>query len=199
LPNSTSEDTTIHQYFGKNQNIAWICKTAAPKVIPDIHLCTADITVDLLTTGGQRRLFTVWSEARDKSRRTVPDRSDIDILDLWECMGNLSMLAVEGDGENSRYLVHGTNIARDYGEDLTGKRITDIPSDTSNILLEIYRTVWREQRPYLTRMNANNVSFVDIIERFLLPLTHGGDEVARIIVGCYPLSFRKKPDQFLAE
>jgi len=31
----------------------------------------------------------------------------------------------------------------------------------------------------------------------MLPLTNEGNDVSRIIVGCYSLSFRQKSDQFL--
>jgi len=164
-----------------------------------VHLSTAEISHALLADERQRNLCCVWLAACERSGQSVPARADIDITELRECIGNLLMLQVEDGGRNFRYLVLGTQVARDYGQDLTGERITDIPNDSSETLLEFYRAVYRERRPYFSRMNANLISFVDTIERFMLPLTNGGDDVSRIIFGCYPLSFRRKPDQFLSE
>jgi len=164
-----------------------------------VHLFTAEISDALLADERQRNLYRVWLAACERSGQSVPARADINITELRECIGNLLMLQAEGGGRDFRHLVHGTQVARDYGQDLTGKRITDILNDSSEPLLEFYRAVYRERRPYFSRMNANLISFVDTIERFMLPLTNGVDDVSRIIVGCYPLSFRRKPDQFLSE
>ena len=153
----------------------------------------------LLADESQRNLYRVWLAACERSGQSVPAGADINITKLRECIGNLLMLQVEDGGRDFRYLVHGMQVARDYGQDLTGKRITDIPKVSSETLLEFYRAAYRERRPYFSRMNANLISFVDTIERFKLPLTNVGDDVSRIIVGCYPLSFRRKPDQFLSE
>jgi hypothetical protein len=133
-----------------------------------VHLFTAEISDALLADERQRNLYHVWLAACERSGKSVPVRPDIDITELRECIGNLLMLQVEGGGRDFRYLVHGTQAARDYGQDLTGKRITDILNDSSETLLEFYRAVYRERRLYFSRMNANLISFVDTIERFML-------------------------------
>ena len=133
-----------------------------------VHLFTAEISDALLADECQRYLYHVWLAAYERLGKSVPVRPDIDITELRECIGNLLMLQVEDGGRDFRYLVHGTQVARDYGQDLTGKRITDILKDSSETLLEFYRAVYRERRLYFSRMNANLISFVDTIERFML-------------------------------
>jgi hypothetical protein len=75
----------------------------------------------------QRNLYHVWLAACERSGKSVPARADIDITELRECNGNLLMLQVEDGGRDFRYLIHGMQVARDFGQDLMGKRITDIP------------------------------------------------------------------------
>ena len=133
-----------------------------------VHLVTAEIADARVADERQRNLYHVWLAACERSGKSVPVRPDIDITELRECIGNLLMLQVEDGGRYFRYLVHGTQVARDYGQDLTGKRITDILNDSSETLLEFYRAVYRERRLYFSRMNANLISFVDTIERFML-------------------------------
>ena len=133
-----------------------------------VHLFTAEIPDALLADECQRYLYHVWLAAHERLGKSVPVRPDIDITELRECIGNLLMLQVEDGGCDFRYLVHGTQVARDYGQDLTGKRITDILNDSSETLLAFYRAVYRERRLYFSRMNANLISFVDMIERFML-------------------------------
>ena len=41
-------------------------------------------------------------------------------------------------------------------------------AEISETLLEFYRAVYWERRFYFSRMNANLISFVDMIERFML-------------------------------
>ena len=91
-----------------------------------VHLFTAEISDALLADERQQNFYHVWLAACERSGKSVPVRPDIDITELRECIGNLLMLQVEDGGRDFRYLVHGTQVARDYGQDLTGKRITDI-------------------------------------------------------------------------
>ena len=113
-------------------------------------------------------ISTTFGWPRVKDQVSPCRRADIDITELRECIGNLLMLQVEDGGCDFRYLVHGTQVARDYGQDQMGKRITDILNDSSETLLAFYRAVYRERRLYFSRMNANLISFVDMIERFML-------------------------------
>ena len=91
-----------------------------------VYLFTAEISDALLADERQRNLYRVWLAACERSGQSVPARADINITELRECIGNLLMLQVEDGGRDFRHLVHGTQVARDYGQDLTGKRITDI-------------------------------------------------------------------------
>ena len=52
----------------------------------------------------------------ENGKKSVPAHANIDITELRECIGNLLMLQVEDDGQDFQYLVHGTQVACDYGK-----------------------------------------------------------------------------------
>ena len=81
-----------------------------------VYLITADISDALLEDPRQRDLYDIWRAARRKWRKLVSAHANIDITELRGCIGNLLMLQVEDDGQDLQYLVHGTQVACDYGK-----------------------------------------------------------------------------------
>ena len=163
----------------------------------EILVCTKDIADEFLDISSQRNLYEVWQAARGASGGAVPNRGDIDVLDLRDCMGHLLMLDVVDGGRDFLYRVHGTNVARAYGSDMTGKMISDLPSEMSLNLLDIYRDAVTEAMPCFARIKSPLISSVDVMDRLILPLRHGGENVAKLLVGCYPRRWREKPTGYI--
>lgn len=69
-------------------------------------------------------LLRFWEEKR--GARTMPRRSEIDVLELAPWLGNLILLEVLDYGENFLYRVYGTNLVRLIQYDRTGKSTDDL-------------------------------------------------------------------------
>jgi len=67
------------------------------------------------------RFLALWNEKR--GQRRMPARRDFSFEDLWPWLGQLNLIAAEGD--DGRYVVFSETSTRLYGREMTGKRISD--------------------------------------------------------------------------
>ena len=74
-----------------------------------------------------QRLLAYW---RSKCNGELfPARADIDPAEFRFVLGNVFLVALEGDPPVFRYRLFGTNLARRAGYDLTGRTLEDIPAE----------------------------------------------------------------------
>lgn len=97
-----------------------------------------------------RFLLDYWSRLRETLGH-LPERKDIDILELRQAIGNIMMLEPLDDGFDARYRVYGTGIADFAGNDWTGKTVSDLARKTGTPSALLYRAcylaVYRTCRP----------------------------------------------------
>lgn len=72
-----------------------------------------------------RRLYSYWSDKRGS--RSAPSRHDIDPVDFRYLWGNIMMLDVLRDPLRFRVRLHGTEMAKRAGYDMTGKMLDALP------------------------------------------------------------------------
>lgn len=114
----------------------------------------------------------------------IPDRADIDVLDLKPWLGWLNMLDVIDGGADFRYRVFGTHHVARLGVDVTGKLASEssvaIRANFSAFLGRIVAT----RQPVLTVVAQKNLTTEHIYEwrRLGVPLTRGGTAVDAIMV-----------------
>lgn len=82
------------------------------------------------------RFLALW-ESKRGSRR-MPNREDFSFEDLWPWLGQLNLIAVEGD--DGRFVVFSETSTRLYGREMTGKRISDfVPQVLADAALADHR------------------------------------------------------------
>ena len=126
-----------------------------------------------------------WQEKR--AGRRLPARSDFDTLEFAPWMGHLSVLdAIEG-GRDFFFRLHGTNIANLYGYEMTGKSVSDLPSEIRTTISKEYREAVDRCEPILIARNhvLPKKDYTQII-KLILPLSSDGEAVDQLLSCAYP-------------
>jgi hypothetical protein len=121
----------------------------------------------------------------------IPDRQDIDVLDLVPAIGNLMVLEAERDGFDAVYRVYGTGVADRAGRDWTGYRVSEMNRITRTPAALLYRTcyraVFRRPAPLYTEHASPQWVGANSWRRLILPLSDRGLPCARFLVGNLPV------------
>ena len=142
-------------------------------------------------------LLTHWQDLAAR-RGGLPDRHDIDVLDLVPAIGNLMVLEVERDGFDAIYRVYGTGVAQRAGRDWTGHRVSEMGritrTPTALLYRTCYRAVYRRPEPLFSEHVSAQWVSSNAWRRLILPLADGGTGCARFLVGNLPVGRRLLSD-----
>lgn len=123
--------------------------------------------------------------------RAMPRRADIDVLELRDCLGNLCLLDVVGEGPRRfRFRVDGSNLAALTGFELTGKFVDEVPDARyRDFLIALYERVVASRAPvFLANAEEWNGFGVEEIS-VTLPLSSDGTHVDGILDAVFPMRF----------
>lgn len=113
----------------------------------------------------------------------VADTMVVDPLSLVPALGSLILLDVIDQGRDFRYSLYGSRIAQVSGFDMTGKSLSDLPTETpiQSFFRAGYLGVVRHRLPLFTVHKAPDNVMIGNWHRLQLPLGKDG-EVRRILV-----------------
>jgi hypothetical protein len=129
-----------------------------------------------------RQLYDYW-QARCRGRR-MPSRADMDPLEMSFILGHLVLADVLFDPLRFRIRLHGSELVRRVGYELTGKMLDELPASDYRALVEQSFT-----RVVETRAPAHYLRDRVIDERLrryealLLPLSRDERSVEMLMVG----------------
>jgi hypothetical protein len=130
-------------------------------------------------------LHAYWNHRR--RGRAVPDRRDIDPVDIGpRLLPNVALVDVVDGGARFRNRLVGTAIVERWGVEITGRFLDETMRESSyrNFIHELYRDACRFRAPvYSSSLFRWDVGSHMVTRRLYLPLTHGGGDVAMILVG----------------
>jgi len=127
-----------------------------------------------------RRLYEYWRNK--KGTRRLPSRRDIDPLDFAYVLGRVMLLDVLGDPLRFWVRVHGTDMVRRAGYDLTGKLIDDLPiTDYRDYVRERCEGLVRTGEPLVVHHNRSIDSRVRTYEALWLPFSDDGQNVTMLL------------------
>jgi hypothetical protein len=121
---------------------------------------------------------------RKRARRPLPDRRDVDPLEMERrVLPNLLLIEVQ-QGERYRYRLVGTDVVRRVGRDPTGGYVHEVLTGAyRDHVLGINRAAVASRRPVasesLHRWDDNGHG---ITRRIALSLTQGGDAVEMLLI-----------------
>jgi hypothetical protein len=141
-----------------------------------------DIDHSAIVDPALQRLYGYWNERR--ATRAMPARADIDPLDLGFILGHLILVDVLCDPRRFLIRVHGTELARRVGYELTGKVLDELPqTDFRKLTRESFTTVVETGLP-LHRLRDRILDGRRVqYEALILPLSKGREKVEVLLVG----------------
>ncbi|MCW0233374.1 MAG: PAS domain-containing protein [Ferrovibrio sp.] len=147
-----------------------------------------------LTLETLRALYAYWAGKR--AGRALPDRADIDPIEMKPWLGNLMLVERKEDGDYL-YRLYGSTFVNQFKVDMTGKRVNELPAQQADLLRSEYDAVVHSGIPmsrrytatfdYTSRDKRSTWQVERSWERLALPLTAGGPEVKMLLVAAFPL------------
>jgi hypothetical protein len=149
------------------------------------ELLDTAITTDSLANPRLAFLFRYWQMRR--LGRTMPRRSDIDVLDLGTCLGHLILIDVGEELRSLTYRLFGTRISSHMGFDPTGFDLLQggLPEDDHIVLP--YRTAAKLRTPVYCINTMISPAWTLRWERLILPLSRDDVSVTQLLIAGYPL------------
>jgi hypothetical protein len=130
-------------------------------------------------------LLAYWNHHR--RGRTVPDRADIDPVDIGAgLLPHVALVDVIDGGARFRNRLVGTAIIERWGFETTGCFLDEIMSEGGyrEFIHELYRDACRHRAPvYSSSLFRWDIGTHMSTRRLYLPLTHGGNDIPVILVG----------------
>lgn len=147
-----------------------------------------------LTLETLRALYAYWAGKRNG--RALPDRADIDPIEMKSWLGNLMLVERKDDGDYL-YRLYGSTFVNQFKVDMTGKRVNQLPAQQAELLRSEYDAVVHSGIPmsrrytatfdYTSRDKRSTWQVERSWERLSLPLTAGSEEVRMLLVAAFPL------------
>jgi PAS domain S-box-containing protein len=128
-------------------------------------------------------LQAVWTRLRGD--RPLPQRGDFDLRTMLRWAPHLSIATAMPAGR-FQFRLFGTDLARVYGQDLTGRFLDELaPRDLWSVITLHYQEVVRTLQPLFAPISVANGRWYSEISRLLLPLAVDGDgATVSFIMGC---------------
>jgi hypothetical protein len=139
-----------------------------------------------LVIQGQRELFDYWLEAA--GARRMPARSDLDPLKVPRLLPSIGLIDVRNGLEAACFRLAGTRLHEIYGQEITGKRATEVFSgESEDYWRRIHDRVVETGEPLngVVRGPAKGRDHI-VLFWLRLPLSEDGGQVDRIL--CYDLA-----------
>lgn len=132
-----------------------------------------------------RKLYGLW-EGRRRGR-AVPARRDLDVLELREWLGWLTVIDMIDGGDDFIYRIFGTSQASQIGMDLTGRRASACPAVTPSFLANLRQAAAVKRPIFGTRViEISARGYAYRWQRLILPLSRHGDDVETFMILAAP-------------
>ena len=118
-------------------------------------------------------LQALWKELRGD--RPLPQREEFDLTTMIRWAPHLSVAAVMPDGR-IQFRLFGTELARVYGQDLTGRYLDELtPRDLWSVIIRHYEEVAKKLQPLFAPISIANGRWYSEVSRLLLPFASRTD------------------------
>lgn len=131
-------------------------------------------------------LYRLW-ESRRHGRR-VPARQDIDVLELRQWLGWLTVMDMVDDGADFVYRIFGTSQAAQIGRDLTGRHASSCPEVTQSFLDDLRRSSAAARPVFGVRaIEVSARGYAYRWQRLILPLTRQSEAIDTFMILAAPI------------
>ena len=128
-----------------------------------------------------RQLYSYW--IRQCGEMRMPRRRDLDPVKMSFALGNLILVDVARDPPVFRFRLYGTNVARYFGNDLTGRTTSVFEDGLRGAVEGPYRRTIDEKKPLYCEHLYDDGKRLIRTTKLVLPLSEDNDLVNMILVG----------------
>ena len=144
-----------------------------------------------------RIVHDVWLGAMERAT-DLPRDTVIKPDAFIKALGHVLLLEPENAGADFRYRIYGSRIAKHYGRDMTGKRVSDFQPKASEQLLSQYRHLLESRWGLYSEHDApREVSNLVRWCRLALPFAGEDGAITRILVANVPVDRGRPGSQAL--
>ncbi len=129
-------------------------------------------------------LYRHWQDKAGESG--LPGREMFNPFELKPWLGHLMLLQVLDGGQDFFYRLFGVAVAELVGFDITGSRLSDLPDEGRNLLMQEYRLAVQSRRHIFSAGVPLYGRNYIIIDRLTLPLAGADGGVGFLLVAIYP-------------
>ncbi len=130
-------------------------------------------------------LWEYWQNMR--GGREIARYEQIDPMDFNRAIGFVLLLEPNKDVTDFRYRVYGSSVAQHFGQEMTGKWLSDFGDTPGKLSLAQYPAVVKIRKPIYSEHDAANLEFhVTRWTRLILPMENRDGVIDRILVGAVP-------------
>ncbi|MCR9220276.1 MAG: PAS domain-containing protein [Alphaproteobacteria bacterium] len=138
-----------------------------------------------------------WRAARIEAGGDLPLTRSIDPLAFRQALGSVLLLEPVDGGRDYLYRLYGTQVARFFGRDMTGRRLWEFPSPAVTNSLVQYRMVTTNRVALYVEHDApDSVSVLVRWCRLILPFQDESGAIDRLLVGNVAVPRAKGGDAF---
>jgi hypothetical protein len=145
-------------------------------------------SADQFDAGALRFLTTYWHGLAGAG--DLPHLKQIDPFALRPALGYVMLLDLVDGGRDFRYRLYGTMIASIAGVDMTGKLLSEHPTDhyAVEFALASYRAAMQRREPLYTERHPVGAVHATRWQRVALPLVGDDGKVNRFLAGTAPIA-----------
>jgi hypothetical protein len=127
-----------------------------------------------------QRFYAYWDERR--RGRPFPARRDLDPADFAYILGYLTLIEVRHDPPGFRFRLHGSELVRHGGYDMTGKGIEDLPGEENKLaLLARLNSLLETRRPQFVQVRREVDGRMIRHDALWLPLSDDGCTINMLV------------------
>jgi hypothetical protein len=140
-----------------------------------------------------RRLIDLYRLWQSKCRNgRLPARADFTVDDLRPLMGRIAILDVVDGGADFRFRLYGSDIARAYRGEMTGKSVREYRPHFYAKIAPGYQDVVATRKPRYDEMQVDDEMMLYRWERLVLPLASDGTTIDMILVASITLEYQRR-------
>lgn len=127
-----------------------------------------------------QRFYAYWDERR--RGRAFPARRDLDPADFPYLLGYVTLIEIRHEPPGFRFRLHGSELVRHDGYDMTGKGVEDLPGDEiRRAFLERVRSLLDARQPQLVQVRRAIDGRMVRHDALWLPLSDDGHTINMLL------------------
>lgn len=159
---------------------------------------TQDITSKILDDTRLQSFWIYWQEtAHQFGDFKAIAKDDISPVHFRGYLDYLTLVDAVDDGEDFRYRIYGTGVARHFGRDMTGKLVSELPTVSAEFQIYFYQQVYFRRHPVFMITEGHPDIPVRQWSRLCLPVTTDGMQIDQMLNLALPTKVDQIPDHYL--